>query len=380
MRMWMLGFGVAWTFSCAQVLDVGDDERSEGEEGEGEEGEGEDSDVDLLADVLYALQDNPCTNPETNARNALEPAMATAPKSRADALHEAETLTAAGFAVDRSNAQACLAGLTAARGADDCEELLGFDLSEFSTSPCAHVVKGTRTVGQGCIVDDGGPNHCVDGARCIAPAFTDCGVCRTSLAAEGETCSGSDDCQFGLVCSSLDGQCTRIEVRKKFFEVGDACSTTCNQTGLLCLDGACVAAVPVGGGEACDTDYDLTFEDDVVGARYCINSEAGYTRCVDGECVRLPDPGEQCLRIEGRAACAGGAFCVDEVCVDNGVGAPCDFGCRSDLVCGTGDVCAALPEAGSPCVERADERCAENARCTDDGICLEPGAFPDCPA
>ena len=154
-------------------------------------------------------------------------------------------------------------------------------------------------------------------AECVIPGWV----------ADGDPCTLSAQCQHNE-CGGPKGP-DRCGTCRKAFEVGSTCNGSCGKF-LACVDGACVAKVPLGG--ACQ--------------RYeC----APFSVCVDGKCSVKAQ--------------------LDEVCdLLNGTAPECDFGLR----CGNARVCEPITYAslGQPCPVDSSVFCS-GSDCHEE-VCKEP--------
>lgn len=213
------------------------------------------------------------------------------------------------------------------------------------------------------LVDDGGAcelnEECGDGSYCAISGACP-GACQARVMS-GATCSSSDGCQPGLVCTS--GSC-----RAPAGE-GAACEGTtgvsCSNIGLTCAgsDGATagtcaqLASFFSGAvGEICDPDMEDLCDEGISCAFDGLDGTSPRFRCV--------------ARVAAGAACT---IALPDMCPD-------DQFCSGVSLMGTPDVegtCAPLPTAGEPCTVPVGvpvPRCAARLVCvgtmgTNPGTC-----------
>lgn len=195
-----------------------------------------------------------------------------------------------------------------------------------------------------CTTDTCGPGGCIHTANDMLP-YDDGNVCTT-----GDRCSGGTAVTDPLDCS--DGvTCTR-----------DTCdgSTGCVHTP---EDGACTASP----GGRCDPGF---------GCQY--GSACSPSMCVAGPCETARCMGDTCVRTplcRGSDLCCGGYCCPEDA-------NPC-----TDVACGDGGSCVALPHAGAcddgnPCTVGdtcSGTSCASGAAvvCNDGNVCTIDACDPD---
>lgn len=173
------------------------------------------------------------------------------------------------------------------------------------------------------------------GARCASGTFCNGAVC-TALKAAGATCTGFDECDYGLACivSGTTGTCIKLP------HTGDACTDFCTDFGSICdpTSKKCVSVVL--GGDACLGQGDAS------------NCSAVYS-CDGGRCS---------------SGLALGATCtVDDRCAD--FQAFCDFPNGANA----GTCVLPKPNGGSCVLNRdCDSSLCDFATfvCIDEPVCL----------
>lgn len=241
---------------------------------------------------------------------------------------------------DGTKIQACL----------DAWEALGCDIFVMREPPvCEEALQGTVDVGGDCTLNAEckGPTFCKSNDGCP-------GTCTARLS-EGSACSESDQCEAGLTCDDLLGECV---VPSPAGEPCKAGQPDC-EFGLLCTGnedttpGTCMEMADVlvnGNGESCGFDS----------ASWC---EKGLSCVLVNWTASGPEATCQ-------AVVASGATC--------GIGIPNQ--CPADEYCnadpqGTGSwtgTCVPLPTDGEPCADyEAGATCAPYHVCDTGGTCRQ---------
>ena len=250
--------------------------------------------------------------------------------------------------------------------------------------------------------DDTGCFYC-DGIGCRAvdpPSRPTCrgdfecpsGTTCTTLGCTA-SCEGDESCSDGAVCRG--GMCVG-PTEPDPEPVPGSCerNTDCLASGLICVDGACVAdetpacdadnpcddGFVCADGECLAEDNSCQFNHECGEGRQCVNGRCriscgetldpcpGMLRCDDakGFCRTTPPVTGECSR---NVDCGTGRICLDSVCFD---------GCTDDEQC-TGDEMYCAPDGLCRIDDRPRPFCTSNAQCRDGhpcigGVCRTPCA------
>ena len=190
----------------------------------------------------------------------------------------------------------------------------------------ADCAEGDVCVDGACVEDSVGPEcaadgDCAEGEHCVAGACVvaqvdecetdaDCGggwTCRDGEChpGTGPECSADADCGEGETC--VYGECL------------DGCASDAEcDTGAVCIDGTCVDQEDAA---ACAADADCA-DGEICANGACLpgcttDADCGGDRCVDGKCVKAPEP--DCA---SDADCGPGFVCASGACAPKDSGEP----------------------------------------------------------
>jgi hypothetical protein len=210
-----------------------------------------------------------------------------------------------------------------ATAAMSCDDLLGG-----ASSPAACNLPGSRADGEPCGFD----SQCKSTQCSITSGL--CGTC-SPRAAAGGACTGSSDCQDGLVCAN--------QVCATPIQAGGACTSSSACAGqLFCKNGVC--AKPLAAGEACNP---TASECDLAAGLIC---DSVSSTCV---AFSLAKTGEACGEVNGKP-----------------VGCAANGKCKASTGQTSGTCTAALAD-GAACT--SSDNCSLPAECTN-GICTLPSS------
>ena len=205
--------------------------------------------------------------------------------------------------LSRQGLQACAEHLEAVA----CEEQI-FDLD----GGCGEVWRGLMPADSTCA--PGVESFVCDGDSTCVLSLDFCGTCQPAVG-EGQPCDTEIRCQSGLYC--LEGACVSRALP------GEACGDIPCVSGATCVGGLCQGRTIVGLGESCNSALRCPYR----------------AACVDGECVQTALLGESCAELP----CATG-YCEGGICVQllaGGSHCTAHGQCLSGIC--DGDSCMALP-------------------------------------
>lgn len=189
--------------------------------------------------------------------------------------------------------------------------------------PAACQVTGSVATGAGCLYDP----QCSTGYCAV---MSTCGHC-TALAASGDKCTTSSDCEANLLCAS-SGVCAAPVASGNSCDAAHPCAG-----GLACLGGTCT--MPHALGANCDP----------ANASADCDADQGLFCAADSTChsVAVFQPGDSCSGAVP-AICAGGGTCWQGTCL-----APVADGASCDPANGENCLIPATCQGGTCAIELA---------------------------
>ncbi|MCC7386056.1 MAG: hypothetical protein IT384_29680 [Deltaproteobacteria bacterium] len=212
-------------------------------------------------------------------------------------------------------------------------------------------------------------------ADCILGLADECDGLFTGQQGMGQPCSTGAECGANLYCTARTGQCGTCAPT---VTLGQPCDAAPCGDHLTCVQ------VDQMGNTAC-------VPDNAQEGGTCLTVQTGFCRgalqCVGdmtSTCQRPAAQGATCDAMQTTAPncnVAVGQACLNATCGAASIaaiGAACDptMGsyCNADGYCPQGGMCAALPQAGSPCIGNPPDICGTDAYCSN-GNCApqKPG-------
>lgn len=245
--------------------------------------------------------------------------------------------------------------------------------SEIAGCEALDAAVGTLKNGDACISEVQCASGACKGGKLSDNGSPSCGVCADGVG-EGADCS-VDSCAPGLTCSitttqtgtttTTVGKCAKSGSAGA--KIGENCKGTyCAEGGYCSLDTQATPTTAV-----CKAQAKIGEECGLSSSSSSVCARGGFCPSATKLCAAIPKLGESC---KGTSQCAGGAGCVNELCVDGSSYAALGNACNAvgTRLCGPDSRCKSNGNgSGATCVaaKKLGESCDATSPCAVDLFC-----------